>query len=69
MIWIFQACRFFRASQADRPQDASIDLADQNDSNLRKRNCNSPGWNVSCKSSAKIAIDWQKSPKLKKVKP
>src|SRR5262249_26085336 len=24
------------------------DFADQNDSKLRKRNCNSQGWNVSC---------------------
>src|SRR5579859_7495901 len=40
-VWIFQVRRFclaLQASQADRPQDASIDFADQNDSKLRKRN-------------------------------
>jgi hypothetical protein len=35
MVWIFWICRFVRAlqaSQADRPQDASMTFADQNDS-------------------------------------
>ncbi len=35
----------------------TLDFADQNDSNLRKRNCNSAGWSVSCEAIAKIAID------------